>query len=44
MPRCLIALCGVLALLSILGCGNKGPLYLPGGDAGSESPQTRTEN
>lgn len=29
MIRRLIAVCGVLTLLSILGCGNKGPLYLP---------------
>jgi len=29
MIRRLIAVCGVLALLFTLGCGNKGPLYLP---------------
>jgi predicted small lipoprotein YifL len=29
MTRRLLALCGVLALLFTLGCGNKGPLYLP---------------
>jgi predicted small lipoprotein YifL len=31
----LIAACGVLVLLTTLGCGNKGPLYLP--DAGGEA-------
>lgn len=44
MTRCLIAFCGVLALLSILGCGNKGPLYLPRGDVGTEAVQTGTDN
>jgi len=29
MNRRLSALCGALALLATLGCGNKGPLYLP---------------
>jgi len=29
MIRPLSALCGVLTLLATLGCGNKGPLYLP---------------
>ena len=44
MTRRLIALCGVVALLSILGCGNKGPLYLPRGDAGTEAAQTHAED
>jgi len=29
MIRRLIAVCGVLTLLATLGCGTKGPLYLP---------------
>ena len=33
MIRRLIAVCGVLTLLATLGCGNKGPLYLPQDDA-----------
>ncbi len=37
MIRRLIAVCGVLALITTLGCGNKGPLYLP--DAADETAQ-----
>lgn len=37
MVRRLIALGGALALLFTLGCGNKGPLYLPQPEA---SPPT----
>lgn len=37
MIRRLIAVCGVLALMTTLGCGNKGPLYLP--DAADETAQ-----
>ena len=33
MTRRLTALCGALALLLTLGCGNKGPLYLPQSDS-----------
>ena len=40
MIRRLIALCGVVTLLATLGCGNKGPLYLPQSDA---DPQQKTE-
>ena len=29
MIRRLIVFCGALALLATLGCGNRGPLYLP---------------
>jgi predicted small lipoprotein YifL len=45
MIRRLTALCGALALLVTLGCGNKGPLYLPQPDAaqqpdaGEEQPE-----
>jgi predicted small lipoprotein YifL len=36
----LFALCGLLVLLTTLGCGNKGPLYLPDTDsADAESRQ-----
>lgn len=37
----LFAFCGLLVLLTTLGCGNKGPLYLPDtGDAqSSEDPR-----
>ena len=40
MTRRLIVFCGVLALLATLGCGNRGPLYLPQGDA---TPQQASE-
>ena len=40
MTRRLIVFCGVLALLATLGCGNRGPLYLPQGDA---DPQQASE-
>lgn len=40
MTRRLVAFCGVLSLLATLGCGNRGPLYLPPGDA---DPQRTTE-
>lgn len=41
MIRRLTALCGVLTLLFTLGCGNKGPLYLPQPQA--DAPQS-TDN
>lgn len=41
MIRRLIALCGVLALLTAQGCGNKGPLYLPQDNA---DPQHKTDS
>jgi predicted small lipoprotein YifL len=40
MIRRLIVLCTVLTLFAVLGCGNKGPLYLPQETAES---QTETE-
>ncbi len=40
MTRRLIVFCGVLALLATLGCGNRGPLYLPQGD---DAPQQASE-
>lgn len=36
MIRSLIALCAAVALLVALGCGNKGPLYLPQDQAGPQ--------
>jgi len=36
MIRRLIAVCGVLTLLGTLGCGTKGPLYLPQDDGGPQ--------
>ncbi len=41
MTERLVALCGVLTLLATLGCGNKGPLYLP--EEGAEAPQQTEE-
>jgi len=36
MTRRLTALCGALTLLLTLGCGNKGPLYLPEPDPAAQ--------
>jgi predicted small lipoprotein YifL len=41
MTRRLIVFCGVLALLATLGCGNRGPLYLPQAD--DAAPQQASE-
>ncbi len=47
MIRGLIAICGALALLITLGCGSKGPLYLPkpetstAQDAGTLEPEEK---
>ena len=38
MIQRLLTLCGILMLLATLGCGNKGPLYLP--EKAPEPPQT----
>ena len=38
MIRRLSVLCGTLLLLATLGCGNKGPLYLP-----EEAPDETTQ-
>jgi predicted small lipoprotein YifL len=38
MIQRLTALCGALALLLTLGCGNKGPLYLPPPDTPQQDP------
>lgn len=43
MIRRLIAVCGVLALLATLGCGTKGPLYLPQDDAGPQQSNEQEE-
>jgi predicted small lipoprotein YifL len=40
MTRRLIVFCGVLTLLATVGCGNRGPLYLPQSDA---DPQQTSE-
>ena len=37
MIRRLIVLCTVLMLFALLGCGNKGPLYLPQETAESQA-------
>jgi predicted small lipoprotein YifL len=42
MIQRLTALCSALALLLALGCGNKGPLYLPQPDA-PQQPGSGTE-
>ena len=42
MIRRLIILCTVLMLFAVLGCGNKGPLYLPQETAESQ-PETEEE-
>jgi predicted small lipoprotein YifL len=42
MTQCLLAFCGLLTLLATLGCGNKGPLYLPE-KAPEPAPTTETE-
>ena len=41
MTRRLIATCGLLMLLTTLGCGNKGPLYLPESATDPTSDETR---
>jgi len=41
MIRPLIAACGIFMLLTVLGCGNKGPLYLPGDGTEQTSDETR---
>lgn len=43
MTRRLTVLCGVLTLLFTLGCGNKGPLYLPQPDAATPA-DARTDD
>lgn len=40
MTRSLTLLAGALLLLSILGCGNKGPLYLPQAAASGSAEAT----
>ena len=42
MNHRLVALCGVLMLLATLGCGNKGPLYLPQ-EAADQQQKAETE-
>ena len=42
MIRRLIILCAALTLFAVLGCGNKGPLYLPQEPAESQ-PETEEE-
>lgn len=41
MIRHLVAVCGALALLLSLGCGNKGPLYLPQDGKATTSDEQR---
>ena len=43
MIRRLIAVCGVLTLLATLGCGNKGPLYLPQDDPAPQQTDEQQE-
>lgn len=42
MIQRLIVLCTVLTLFAVLGCGNKGPLYLPQETAESQA-ETETK-
>ncbi len=37
----LFALCGLILLLTTLGCGNKGPLYLPDSSDDEASQEAR---
>ena len=43
MTRRLIVFCGVLTLLATLGCGNRGPLYLPQSDADPQQTSEKEE-
>ena len=43
MIRRLIAACGVLTLLATLGCGTKGPLYLPQDDPAPQQTDEQKE-
>lgn len=43
IPR-LTAVCGALALLFTLGCGNKGPLFLPQPEASAPKQQQTEES